>query len=302
MIRQRTLKNLIRAKGIGLHSGKKVCLTLRPAPEDTGVVFVRNDLSPPKMIKAEVGAVSNTNLSTCIEKDSVRVSTIEHLLSAFSGMGIDNVFVDLSAPEVPIMDGSASPFIFLIESAGIVEQNAPKRFIRVKSPVVVEENGKTAALKPYDGFRVSFNIDFPQPVFKNQRKFLSLDFGGSSFVKELSRARTFGFLNDIEQLRANNLALGGSFDNAVVVDTYRVLNPEGLRYEDEFIRHKMLDAIGDTFLLGYSLIGEYVGYKSGHALNNKLTRKLLDSPSAWEVVSFNNTEEAPLAYAKPAYS
>ena len=299
MIRQRTLKNVIRATGVGLHTGKKVYLTLRPAAPDTGVVFRRVDLDVPVEVHARPDNVSDTRLSTTLGEGEASISTVEHLLSAFAGLGIDNAYVDLSAPEVPIMDGSAGPFVFLIQSAGVEEQNAPKRFIRIKNRVVVEEGDKWASFEPFDGFKVSFSIDFKHPAFNAKRQQAVIDFSSTSFVKEVSRARTFGFMRDIEILRQNNLALGGSLDNAVVVDDYRVLNEDGLRYEDEFVKHKILDAIGDLYLLGHSLIGHFSGHKSGHALNNKLLRTLVAEKSAWEEVTFADAARAPISYMKP---
>ena len=299
MIRQRTLKNVIRATGIGLHTGKKVYLTLRPAAVDSGIIFRRVDLDTPMEIEANPENVGDTRLSTTLIKGSVRVSTVEHLLSAFAGLGIDNAYVDLSAPEVPIMDGSAGPFVFLVQSAGIEEQNAPKRFIRIKRTVIVEDGDKWARFDPFEGFKVSFKIDFEHPVFRNRSQTTSVDFSSTSFVKEVSRARTFGFMRDIEQLRANDLALGGSLDNAVVMDDYRVLNEDGLRYDDEFVKHKVLDAIGDLYLLGCSLIGEFSGYKSGHALNNRLLRALLADSEAWETATFDDIDLAPISFTQP---
>jgi len=299
MIRQRTLKNVIRATGIGLHTGKKVYLTLRPAAVDTGIVFRRVDLESPVEIEANPENVGDTRLSTTLIKGDVRVSTVEHLLSAFAGLGIDNAYVDLSAAEVPIMDGSAGPFVFLVQSAGIEEQNAPKRFIRIKRTVIVEDGDKWARFDPFEGFKVSFKIDFEHPVFRNRSQTTSVDFSSTSFVKEVSRARTFGFMRDIEQLRANDLALGGSMDNAVVMDDYRVLNEDGLRYDDEFVKHKVLDAIGDLYLLGCSLIGEFSGYKSGHALNNRLLRALLADSEAWESAIFDDIDLAPISFTQP---
>jgi UDP-3-O-[3-hydroxymyristoyl] N-acetylglucosamine deacetylase len=300
MIRQRTLKNVIRATGVGLHTGDKVYLTLRPAAPDTGIVFRRVDLTDPVEIRACPKNVGDTRLSTTLVKGDVRISTVEHLLSAFAGLGIDNAYVDVSAPEVPIMDGSAGPFVFLIQSAGVEEQNRPKRFVRIKRPVVVRDGEKYAAFEPYEGFKVEFAIDFDHPAFASRAKSASVDFSTTSFVKEVSRARTFGFLRDIEALRQQNLALGGSMDNAVVVDDYRVLNDEGLRYEDEFVRHKILDAIGDLYLLGHSLIGAFRGYKSGHALNNRLLRALVAEQSAWEEVTFEDeAERSPIDYMRP---
>lgn len=300
MLKQRTLKNVIKATGIGLHSGQKVYLTLRPAPVDAGIIFRRVDLAGAPEIKASPENVGDTRLSTTLAHGEVRVATVEHLLSAIAGLGIDNAFVDLSAGEVPIMDGSAGPFVFLIQSAGIEEQNAPKRFIRIKKPVrVAEPDGKWAMFKPFEGFKVGFTIEFEHPVFRSHTAHAEMDFSTTSFVKEISRARTFGFMRDIEMLRANNLALGGSMDNAVVVDDYRILNEEGLRYEDEFVKHKILDAIGDLYLLGHSLIGAFEGYKSGHGLNNKLLRTLLADRSAWEQVTFDDVEAAPIRFLRP---
>lgn len=299
MIRQRTLKNVIRATGIGLHSGKKVYLTLRPAPVNTGIVFCRTDLNPIVMIEAKATNVGDTMLSTNLVKGDARVSTVEHLMSAFAGLGIDNAFVDLSAPEVPIMDGSAGPFVFLLQSAGIEEQNALKQFIRIKRKVTVSDGDKSATFLPFDGFKVDFTIDFDHPVIKGRGQNISIDFSSTSFVREVSRARTFGFMKDIENLRKQNLALGGSTENAIVVDEYRILNEDGLRYEDEFVRHKVLDAIGDLYMLGKSLIGEFRGYKSGHALNNRLVRELLLQKDAWESVTFDQERSAPINYVKP---
>ncbi|MGE5155856.1 MAG: UDP-3-O-acyl-N-acetylglucosamine deacetylase [Bdellovibrio bacteriovorus] len=299
MVKQRTLKNVIRATGVGLHTGDKVHLTLRPAAPDTGIVFRRVDLEPPVEIRACPHNVGDTRLSTTLVNGEVRVSTVEHLLSAFAGLGIDNAYVDLSAPEVPIMDGSAGPFVFLIQTAGIEEQGRPKRFIRVKRPVEVRDGDKYARFEPYDGFKVEFSIDFDHPAFNDRAKRAQVDFSTASFVKEVSRARTFGFLREIEQLRQQNLALGGSLDNAVVVDEYRVLNEEGLRYEDEFVKHKILDAIGDLYLLGHTLIGAFKGHKSGHALNNQLLRALVADQRAWEEAVFEDTDSAPAIYPQP---
>jgi len=298
MIRQRTLKNTIRATGVGLHSGEKVYLTLRPAPVNTGIVFRRVDLEPVVDIPATATAVGDTTMSTTLVKDGVRVDTVEHLLSAMAGLGIDNAIVELSAQEVPIMDGSAGPFVFLIQSAGIAEQETAKKFIRIKKKIEVREDDKVASFVPYDGFKVTFGIFFDHPVFKTSAQQASLDFSSTSFVKEVSRARTFGFMKDIEYLRSKNLALGGSVNNAIVVDEYRVLNEDGLRYDDEFVKHKILDAVGDLYLLGHSLIGEFVGFKSGHGLNNKLLRALEQQTDAWEFVEFPE-ETAPISYIKP---
>ena len=300
MINQRTLKNVIRATGVGIHTGEKVFMTLRPAAVNTGIVFRRTDLDPVVEMPAFAIHVGDTSMNTTLELDGVRVSTVEHLMSAFAGLGIDNAYVDLSNAEVPIMDGSAGPFVFLIQSAGIEEQSAAKRFIRVLEPVEVRRDDKWARFDPYDGFRVSFKIDFNHPVFRSHQSFASVDFSTTSYLKEIARARTFGFMRDIEMLRERNLVLGGSMDNAVVLDDYRVLNEDGLRYEDEFVKHKVLDAIGDLYLLGHGLIGAFSGYKSGHELNNLLLRELLAQPSAWEEVTFDDSETMPVSYAHPA--
>jgi UDP-3-O-[3-hydroxymyristoyl] N-acetylglucosamine deacetylase len=294
------LKNLIRATGIGLHSGEKVYLTLRPAAVDTGIVFRRMDLDPMVEIPALAKNVGETTMSTTLVKDDVKVDTVEHLLSAMAGLGIDNAYVELSASEVPIMDGSAGPFVFLIQSAGLEEQDAAKKFIRILREVTVEDGEKRATFVPFEGFKVGFEIEFDHPVFAGRTQPACVDFSSTSFVKEVSRARTFGFMRDIEFLRTNNLALGGSVDNAIVVDETSVLNEDGLRYEDEFVKHKILDAIGDLYLLGKSLIGEFRGYKSGHALNNLLLRTLLEQPDAWEVVTFTDASKAPISYMRPA--
>ena len=301
MIKQRTLKNIIRATGVGLHTGDKVYMTLRPAAPNTGIVFRRTDLNPPVELHSRPENVGDTRLSTTLINGDVRVSTVEHLLSAMAGLGIDNAYVDLSAPEVPIMDGSAGPFVFLIQSAGIEEQEAPKRFIRIKKPVVVRDGDKWAKLEPFDGFKVGFSVEFDHPLFNKRNSQAEMDLSTTSFVKEVSRARTFGFMRDIEMLRERNLTLGGSMDNAVVLDDYRVLNEDGLRYEDEFVKHKILDAIGDLYLLGHSLIGAYHAHKSGHELNNKLLRTLMADASAWEEVSYqDDPATSPISYAHPA--
>ncbi len=300
MIKQRTLKNSIKATGVGLHTGDKVLLTLRPAAANTGIVFRRIDLDPPVEIEARAENVGDTSLSTTLAKGDVRVSTVEHLLSAFAGLGVDNAFVDVSAAEVPIMDGSAAPFVFLIQSAGIVEQNVAKRFVRILRPIEVSDGDKKAAFTPFDGFKMSFGIDFDHPAFIDRPKTAVIDFSSTSFVREVSRARTFGFLNEIEMLRENSLALGGSLDNAVVVDDYRVMNEDGLRYDDEFVKHKILDAVGDLYLLGHSLIGAFHGFKSGHALNNQLLHALLADQSAWEEVVFDEQDGAPISYVQAA--
>jgi len=300
MIKQRTLKNVIRATGVGIHTGQKVYMSLRPAAVNTGIVFRRTDLDPAVEVPALLAYVGDTRMNTTLERDGIRVSTVEHLLSAFAGMGIDNAYVDLSNAEVPIMDGSAGPFVFLIQSAGIEEQSAAKRFIRVLKPMEVRKDDKWARLDPHAGFRVSFKIDFNHPVFKSHKSFASVDFSTTSYLKEVARARTFGFMRDIESLRERNLVLGGSMDNAVVLDNYRILNENGLRYEDEFVKHKVLDVIGDLYLLGHGLIGSFSGYKSGHELNNLLLRELLQHPSHWEEVTFDAKDVAPVSYAHPA--
>ena len=293
MIKQRTLKNIIRATGVGLHTGEKVYLTLRPAAPNTGVVFRRVDLAQPVDIKADPYFVGDTRLSSCLERDGVRVSTVEHLMSALAGLGIDNVYVDVSAPEVPIMDGSAGPFVFLLQSAGVEEQSAPKRFIRILKTVSVTDGDKSARFEPHNGFKIDFSIDFDHPVFENSAKSVCVDFASTSYVREVSRARTFGFMHEVEWMRGQGLALGGSLDNAIVLDEYRVLNNDGLRYDDEFVKHKVLDAIGDLYLLGHPVIGAFTAHKSGHALNNMLLRRLLEEKSAWEYVSFERPEDAP---------
>ena len=294
MIKQRTLKNMIRATGVGLHTGAKVYMTLRPAAANTGIVFRRTDLNPPVEIKGEPYAVGDTRLSSCLERDGVRVSTVEHLMSALAGLGIDNAYVELTAAEVPIMDGSAGPFVFLLQSAGIEEQNARKKFIRIQKPVEVRDGDKWVRFEPHNGFKLTMSIDFAHPVFDKTPQSVTVDFSTTSYVKEVSRARTFGFMQDVETMRAQGLALGGSLDNAIVMDEYRVLNTDGLRYEDEFVKHKVLDAIGDLYLLGHPLIGAFSGHKTGHALNNRLLRRLLEDKPAWELVSFERPEDAPV--------
>ena len=300
MLNQRTLKNAIRATGVGLHTGQKVLMTLRPAPTNTGIVFRRMDLATPVDIPAQAHLVGETMLGTTLIQGDVKVCTVEHLLSALAGLGIDNCFVELSAPEVPIMDGSAGPFVFLVQSAGIEEQNALKRLVRIRKPVEVREGDKWARVDPYDGFKVNCEIEFDHPIFHRRTHTASMDFSSTSFLREVSRARTFGFTRDLEMLRARNLALGGTMDNAIVLDEFRVLNEEGLRYEDEFVKHKILDAIGDLYLLGSSLIGEFSGFKSGHALNNRLLRTLMADQSAWEEVTFSDRAAAPINYAGAA--
>ncbi|NOZ10663.1 MAG: UDP-3-O-acyl-N-acetylglucosamine deacetylase [Gammaproteobacteria bacterium] len=300
MIKQRTLKNVIRATGVGLHTGEKVYLTLRPAAFDTGIVFRRTDIDPAVEVPARPEFVGDTRLSTTLENEGVKISTVEHLMSAFAGLGIDNAYVDLTAPEVPIMDGSAGPFVFLIQSAGVEEQAKPKQFIRIKKTVKIEEDDKWAAFDPLDGFKVSFTIDFDHPIFSDSVQMASVDFSTTSFVKEVSRARTFGFMRDLEALREAGLARGGSLDNAIVMDAYRVINEDGLRYEDEFVKHKVLDAIGDLYLLGHPLIGAFSAHKSGHALNNKLLKAMVADQSAWELVSFDEASQAPVAFRRAA--
>lgn len=300
MIRQRTLKNVIQATGVGLHSGETVYLTLHPAPVNSGIIFRRVDLDTPVEIPAAAENVVDTRLCTTLGIKDVSVGTVEHLLSALAGLGIDNAYIDVSAPEVPIMDGSAAPFVFLIQSAGVAYQNAPKRFIRIKKKIQVKDGKKSASFAPYEGFKVSFTIDFDHPVFRDRPQTASLDFSTTSFVKEVSRARTFGFMSDYEMLREQNLALGGTLDNAVVVDDYRILNEDGLRYEDEFVKHKILDAVGDLYLLGHSLIGAFMGCRSGHALNNILLRELIADETAWEYVTFEEeTKVSPILFAEP---
>ncbi|MCL5261487.1 MAG: UDP-3-O-acyl-N-acetylglucosamine deacetylase [Gammaproteobacteria bacterium] len=296
MIRQRTLKNVIRATGVGVHTGKKIFLTLRPAPANSGIIFRRIDLNPAVEIPARNENIGDTTLSSCLIKGKVRISTIEHLMSAFAGLGIDNAYVDVSAPEVPIMDGSAGPFVFLIQSAGIDEQKAPKKFLRIKRKIKVKQGDKWAMVSPFEGFKISFTINFDHPVFHNCPQTTTLDFSKTSFVKEVSRARTFGFLSDFEVLQANNLALGCSLDNVLVVDDYRVINEDGLRYNDEFVKHKILDVMGDLYLLGCNIIGSFAGYKSGHALNNLLLKTLLTTEDAWEIVTFDDPKLVPFNF------
>jgi UDP-3-O-[3-hydroxymyristoyl] N-acetylglucosamine deacetylase len=299
MIKQRTLKNVISATGVGLHTGKKIFLTLRPAPANSGIIFRRVDLDVPVEIEAKPDNVGDTMLSTSLVKGDVKISTVEHLLSALAGFGIDNTYIDLSSDEVPIMDGSAGPFVFLIQSAGVEEQNAPKRFMRIKEKIRVEDGDKWAMFEPFEGFKVGFTIEFDHPMFHEDNCKAEIDFSTTSYVKEVSRARTFGFMREVELLRENNLALGGSLDNAVVVDDYRILNEDGLRYEDECVKHKILDAIGDLYLLGHSLIGSFTGFKSGHALNNRLLRELMAKESAWELVSFEDEVDLPITFMQP---
>ena len=297
MLRQRTLKNVIRATGVGLHGGEKVFLTLRPAPVDTGIVFRRTDLAPVVEIPAEAALVSETTLCTGLSREGAKVQTVEHLMSALAGLGIDNAWVELTAAEIPIMDGSAGPFVFLLQSAGIAEQSAPKRFIRIKRPVEVREGDKFARFEPHDGFRIGFTVKFDHPAIPDSLSRVEIDFSTEAYIREVSRARTFGFMSDLEYMRERNLGLGGSMDNAIVLDEFRVLNEDGLRYADEFVRHKILDAVGDLYLAGHPIIGAYEGYKSGHALNNRLVRALLADAGAWEEVSFSEpAQPLPLHY------
>ncbi|HEX7273612.1 MAG TPA: UDP-3-O-acyl-N-acetylglucosamine deacetylase [Casimicrobiaceae bacterium] len=296
MIHQRTLKSAIKTTGVGLHTGARVDLTLRPAAPDTGIVFHRVDLAQPLAIPAHALNVGDTRLSSSLEKDGARVATVEHLMSALAGLGVDNLHVDVAGPELPIMDGSAGPFVFLLQSAGIEEQAARKRYLRVREPVEVRENDKWARFEPHNGFVLDFTIDFPHPVFGSENRHVVIDFAEHSYTKEVSRARTFGFMQDVEAMRAAGLALGGSLQNAIVLDETRVLNSEGLRYDNEFAKHKVLDAIGDLYLLGHPLIGRYAAFKPGHALNNKLARALLARPETWELVSFDASADLPSAF------
>lgn len=303
MIRQRTIQRSVQETGIGLHKGEKVTMTLRPAQANTGIVFRRVDLTPFVDIPARANAVGDTMLCTCISnEEGATINTVEHLVSALAGLGIDNIIVEVNSNELPIMDGSASPFVFLLQSAGIEELSALKRFLRVKKPVRVEDGDKWAELRPYEGFRVNFAIDFDHPAIRQTRQKMSLDFSTASYVEEISRARTFGFMRDLEYMNANNLALGGSMENAVALDDYRVLNPEGLRYEDEFLKHKILDAVGDLFLGGHSIIGELSAFKTGHGLNNKLLNALLNQTDAWEYAEFDDEARAPIQYAEPVFA
>jgi len=296
MLKQRTLKTIVRATGIGLHTGQKISISLKPAAADTGIVFRRVDLDPPVEIGGFAKNVGETTLSTCLIKDDVRVSTVEHLMSAFAGTGIDNAIVELDAAEIPIMDGSAAPFVFLIQSAGICELDAPKKFVRVKKEIILCEGDKVASFIPYEGFKITFSIEFNHPVFQGQVLDTTVDFSSQSFVSQVSRARTFGFMHEIEFLRSKGLARGGSFDNAIVVDEYKILNEDGLRSEDEFVKHKVLDAIGDLYMLGHGLICEFKAHKSGHAMNNRVLRQLIDQPDAWEYVTFKDMASSPVTY------
>lgn len=296
MVQQRTIQTVIRATGVGLHSGEKVYLTLRPAAVDTGIVFRRVDLDPVVEIPADANLVSETTLCTGLSQGGAKVQTVEHLMSALAGLGIDNIMVDLSSAEVPIMDGSAGPFVFLLQSAGVVEQGAPKRFIRIKRAVEVREGDKIARFEPYDGFRLGFTIEFNHPAIPTTQSRAVVEFSTANYIQEVSRARTFGFMRDLEYMRERNLGLGGSMDNAIVLDEFRVLNDDGLRYADEFVRHKILDAVGDLYLAGRPVLGAFEGFKSGHALNNKLVRALLAERSSWEEVTFPQAAVAPVTY------
>ena len=298
MLRQRTLKTLVSASGVGLHTGQKVRITLRPAPADTGIVFRRIDLPSPLDIPARADLVGETRLSSCLVREGVKIYTVEHLMSTLAGLGVDNAYIDLDAPELPIMDGSASPFVLLLQQAGITAQAAPKRFLRVMRHVEVTDGDKWARLEPYEGYKLSFSIDFRHPVIERSTQSVEVDFAETSYLKEIARARTFGFMHEVESLRESGLALGGGLDNAVVLDEYRVLNAEGLRFADEFIRHKLLDAIGDLYLLGKPLLGAFSAHKSGHALNNRLLRALLTDANALETVSFERADEAPARIAR----
>lgn len=304
MLAQHTLKALTRAVGVGLHSGQRVELTLRPAPADTGIVFRRVDLPEPVDIPVSAEAVTDTRLASTISNAGARVHTVEHLMSACAGLGVDNLYIDITAEEVPILDGSASSFVYLLQSAGIVAQNAPRRFIRVKQPVEVREGEgagvKWARIAPYDGYRLSFEIEFDHPAVDATGQRVVFDLGEGSYARDIARARTFGFTRDVEALRANGLALGGGLDNAIVMDDYKVLNSDGLRYDDEFVKHKILDAMGDLYLIGKPLLAEYSAFRSGHALNNRLLRALLAQPEAWELVSFENERLAPRGFTRPA--
>jgi UDP-3-O-[3-hydroxymyristoyl] N-acetylglucosamine deacetylase len=293
MVKQRTLKSSVTVTGVGLHSGEKVTLTLRPGAVDSGIVFRRVDVKPVCEMQARADLVYDTRLSTCMEYNGVRVATIEHLMSAFAGLGIDNACVEMNGSEVPIMDGSAGTFIFLLQSAGIIEQSAAKKFIRIKKPVEVVQGDKWVKFEPYNGYKLTFTIDFSHPVFADTRQHVAIELDENSYIRDISRARTFGFMQDVEYMRSQGLALGGSLDNAIVMDDYRVLNADGLRFEDEFVKHKVLDAIGDLYLLGHPVIGAFSGFKSGHALNNALLRELLANEDAWEFVTFDNVEDAP---------
>ncbi len=296
MLKQRTLKKSTRTTGVGLHTGARVELTLRPAPEDTGIVFHRTDLAGGPALPALASNVGDTRLASTLRVGTASVATVEHLMSALAGLGIDNLHVDVAGPELPIMDGSAGPFVFLLQSAGLVEQKAPKRYLRVTAPVEVRDGDKWARFTPFDGYRLDFTIDFPHPVFGSENRNVVVDFASDSYAKEVARARTFAFMQDVDAMRAAGLGLGGSLQNAIVLDEFKVLNAEGLRYDNEFVRHKVLDAVGDLYLLGHPLIGQYTAYKSGHALNNMLCRELLVRADAWQVATFSDAAAAPGAF------
>jgi len=298
MLKQRTLSSKIKASGVGLHTGKKITLTLNPAQINTGITFIRTDLKSDQ-IKASLENVHDTRLSTTLSNETAKISTVEHLLSALAGLGIDNALVELDGPEVPIMDGSARPFVFMIQSAGIQEQNDTKKFIKIKKTIEVRQDEKWAKIEPFDGFKVAFTIDFNHPAFNESSQSSEIDFSSVSYLSQVSRARTFGFAKDIELLRKNNLALGGSVNNAIVIDDYKVINEEGVRFEDEFVKHKILDAIGDLYLLGHGLIGSFSAYKSGHHLNNLLLRELVNNEDAWEETTIEDNEKAPIFYSTP---
>ncbi|MDD9195263.1 UDP-3-O-acyl-N-acetylglucosamine deacetylase [Aliivibrio sp. S3MY1] len=300
MIRQRTLKSIVQMTGVGLHSGRKVTLTLRPAAANTGVIYRRTDLNPPVDFPADPESVRDTMLCTALVNDEgVRISTVEHLNAALAGMGIDNVVIEVDAPEIPIMDGSASPFVYLLQSAGIEELNTAKKFIRIKKPVRIEDGDKWAEIRPYNGFRLDFTIDFNHPAIDSDDQKLVFDFSSQSFIKDISRARTFGFMRDIEYLQSQNLCLGGSFDCAIVLDDYRILNEDGLRFDNEFVTHKVLDAVGDLYMCGHSILGQISAYKSGHALNNQLLRAVLADQEAWEWTTIEDEQESPVAFMQP---
>lgn len=296
MLKQRTIRKAVSTTGVGLHNGEKVTMTLLPAPIDTGIVFRRIDLPGKPEIFARPDAVKDTRLCSALEHGAARVATVEHLMSALAGLGVDNVIVEINASEIPIMDGSAIPFIYLLQSATILEQDAPKKFIRILHPVEVKDGDKWVRFEPYHGFKMEFTIDFAHPVFEQSGKTVAIDFAENSYIKEISRARTFGFMHEVEYLRTNGLARGGSLDNAIVLDEYRVLNADGLRYQDEFVKHKLLDAIGDLYMLGHPILGAFYAYKSGHALNNQLLRALLADQSSWEYAIFEDVEQAPVGY------
>ncbi|HEY1182358.1 MAG TPA: UDP-3-O-acyl-N-acetylglucosamine deacetylase [Rhodocyclaceae bacterium] len=293
MLKQRTLKTLVRATGVGLHSGAKVTMALRPAPVDTGIVFRRIDLDPPVDLPARPNGVGDTRMASTLQQGDAKLSTIEHLMSALAGLGVDNIYVDVDAAELPIMDGSAAPFVYLLQSAGIEEQNAAKKFIRIRKTVRVEEGDKWAQLDPYEGFKLDFSIIFNHPAVDQTGRQVSVDFADNDYIREVARARTFGFMQDVEYMRANGLGLGGSLENAIVMDEYRVLNSDGLRYNDEFVKHKVLDAIGDLYVAGHPILGAFSAFKSGHGLNNKLLRAVLDDASAWEWATFADPKATP---------